>query len=142
MAAAVYARPYVNFSATERGDELGRLAYHDLLAGRNEAGLRHLRSAVALRDDDPTAWFNLGLANQRLGNFAEAAKAFGRAAELSPANGEFRGALKHAQLMMEIDRAKKETALGGPAATAQSAGKTRGNAAGPAPAATRPIDTP
>ena len=93
FAAGVYARPYVNLTE-ERAWERGQLGYTELLEGNDEAAARHLRAALAIRDDSAPDWFNLGIALQRLGREAEARQAFQRAAELEPANADYRSAFE------------------------------------------------
>lgn len=123
-AAGVWARPFINLT-DERAEELGRMGYRDLVAHRDAAALRHLRAALAIREDYPGAWFNLGLAYVRLGDEAKAREAFLRAAQLQPASEEFRKAAE------EVEQDLRDS-------NAQSDGTTTA----PAPATTRSIDTP
>jgi membrane associated rhomboid family serine protease len=122
-AAGVWARPFINLT-DERAEELGRMGYRDLLAHRDAAALRHLRAALAVREDFPGAWYNLGIAYGRLGDEAKARDAFRRAAEMEPASDEFRTAAREAE--------REERA----------SGQRDGTTIAPAPATTRSIDTP
>lgn len=91
--AALYARPYINLTK-ERGWELSRLGYLALERDRDREAVRHLEAAVRVDESLGTAWFNLGLAHQRLGRRKEASEAYRRAVELEPRNDEFREALE------------------------------------------------
>jgi tetratricopeptide (TPR) repeat protein len=55
------------------------------LAGHWPAARRHLRRLLERRDRDAEAWFNLGLAEERLTRFPEAIAAYERALALAPA---------------------------------------------------------
>jgi predicted ribosomally synthesized peptide with SipW-like signal peptide len=90
-AAAAYGRQYVNLTKA-RGEELAQVGLEDLVARRNEKAASHLDEAVRVDDQQAWAWFNLGVARERLGQDAEAERAFGRAADLQPGNPEYRRA--------------------------------------------------
>lgn len=94
--AALYARPYINLTK-ERGWELSRLGYLALEKDRDRDAVRHLEAAVRVDESLETAWYNLGLAHQRLGRPREAADAYRRALELDPRNEDFREALKQVE---------------------------------------------
>jgi membrane associated rhomboid family serine protease len=89
--AATYGRRYLNVSS-DRAEEWARLGYEDLLKDRDASAAEHLRKAVRVNGAMPSAWFNLGLASQRLDRFEEARDAYRRASELEPANTEYREA--------------------------------------------------
>lgn len=91
VAAASYGRHYVNFTA-DRGRELAILGTEDLVASRNARAASRLAEAVRVDDQQAGAWFNLGVARERLGQQAEAGRAFARAADLEPGNPKFRAA--------------------------------------------------
>lgn len=129
---AVVARPYINLT-DERGLARARLGYLDLGKDRNESALRHLRAAVAIRDDEPSAWFNLGLANARLGNYEAAKDAYRRAAELDPSDKNNREAMEQMDARLNVKRVRRTMER-----IQESFGKTNADA----PASTRPIDSP
>jgi GlpG protein len=131
-AAGVYARPYINLT-DERGLELARLGYKDLLADRNDAAARHLRAALAVRRDNASAWFNLGLAYSRLGRTGEAIDAYRKAVEFEPSDEQARQALRNAEARFESEWAGRRDAR---------RPQSRGNTSGTAPATTRSIETP
>lgn len=89
-------RPMVNLSESGNYDEF-QLGYDALKAGQNEGAAIHLRRAVAYRRADATAWYDLGIAEERLGHAAAATDAFRRASEMKPEDAEFRTAFRSAQ---------------------------------------------
>lgn len=129
---AVVARPYINLT-DERALARARLGYLDLGKDRNESALRHLRAALAIRDDLPSAWFNLGLANDRLGNSEAAQDAYERAVELDPTDEKYREAMEEMDARQNVDRVRRMMER-----IQESLGKTNADA----PASTRPIDSP
>jgi len=91
VAAAGYGRQYVNVTRA-RGEELAQLGLEDLVAGRNAPAASRLAEAVRVDDRQSWAWFNLGVARERLGQPAEARAAFERAADLEPGSPKYRAA--------------------------------------------------
>lgn len=88
---ATWARPYINRSSSAGEQEAFR-GYHALSAGENDAALDWFRDATVARPGSASWWFDLGVAEHRAGNWARAASAYDRAAQLDPANLEFRNA--------------------------------------------------
>ena len=80
LISAVLFRPVLNVSGA-RDVELEKLGYDALMSNDNERACRYLRAATAMRHADPSAWSNLGIAYQRLGRWADADRAYKRAAE-------------------------------------------------------------
>jgi GlpG protein len=76
VALAVFGRAYVNFGA---GDEEAHAGYEALMADRNAEAARWGRDAVRIAPRDAGAWYNLGIAQQRLGHKQEAAADYQRA---------------------------------------------------------------
>jgi membrane associated rhomboid family serine protease len=91
VAAAVFARPYINFSPNAALEE-ANAGYEALNADQNEAAVRWLRDAKRMRPALAGTWFNLAIAYDRLGKRAEAAAAYDRAYQLEPGNEEYRSA--------------------------------------------------
>ena len=77
-------RPEVNLSA-DSGHEEGQWGYEDLMAGKNQEALRWLMDAVKYRSKEPTRWYNLGIAYDRLKNETAAIEAMRKAAALGHA---------------------------------------------------------
>jgi GlpG protein len=101
--AATYGRPYLNLSG-DRAEEWARLGYEDLLNKRYASAAQRLQKAVQMNDEMPSAWFNLGLANQRLGRAAEAKAAYERAAALDPSDEGYQDAIKRVELELKLGR--------------------------------------
>lgn len=80
---AAFLRPTLNVGGAP-DTELEKLGYEALVVNDNENAYRYLRAATAMRHADFTAWYNLGIASQRLGRSADAERAYRRAAELDP----------------------------------------------------------
>ncbi len=59
-------------------------SYARLKLSQLEEAMSDVRQAIRIRDDYPTAWNNCGLIAMEQQNYAEAARAFTRAIELSP----------------------------------------------------------
>lgn len=85
VAAAVFARPYVNLGRGPTGEAAQGAT--DLIAGRNAVALRWLDDAVRLRPGDAGNWNNLGIARLRLGQTDAANAAFARARALQSTGG-------------------------------------------------------
>ena len=83
-------RPRVNLSHNVGYDE-GRWGYEALVAGRNQEAVKWLRDAVQFRPQEPSYWFNLGIAYHRVGDLSSAGAAYRRAHELDPKNSEYAG---------------------------------------------------
>jgi Flp pilus assembly protein TadD len=75
------------------GSMLDHLGHRDLKAGRNESAVLRFREALKVNDQNPTCWFNLGIAYKRLGQDAEALDAYHHAVDLDPKSAEFQKAL-------------------------------------------------
>jgi membrane associated rhomboid family serine protease len=78
---AMLFRPLLNVSGA-RDAELEQLGYQALIANDNARACRYLRAAAAMRHADPSTWYNLAIAYQRLGRTVDAEKAH-RHAELT-----------------------------------------------------------
>jgi membrane associated rhomboid family serine protease len=78
-------RPRINLSAGA-GYEEEKWGYDALLADRNEEAVSWLRDGVLYQPKLAVNWFNLGIAYQRLGKYADASAAYQRAHELEPNN--------------------------------------------------------
>jgi membrane associated rhomboid family serine protease len=89
-------RPRVNLAATA-GYEEGKLGYDALLAGRDKEAARWLGDAVIYQPKLPVYWFDLGIAQQRLGNKQAARDAYARAHDLEPNNGQYSEAVHSLQ---------------------------------------------
>lgn len=98
-AAGIFAsalRPVVNLSKYGNYDEF-KLGYDALQAGQNEVAEIHLRRAVAYRRADAVDWYDLGIAEERLGHLDAAADAYRHASALQPDSVKYRDALKSVQ---------------------------------------------
>jgi membrane associated rhomboid family serine protease len=91
LLSATTLRPHLNFSP-DAGLELGAKAHAALLANRNAEAVTLFERAVKLSPKEPTLWFNLGIAYQRLGRVADCQRAYRRAAELEPTNADYQRA--------------------------------------------------
>ena len=81
-------RPRINLSESG-GDEEAQWGYDALSADRNEEAAHWLGDAVVYQPKTAVNWFNLGIAQQRLGNNAAASAAYQRAHQLEPDNKEY-----------------------------------------------------
>ncbi len=81
-------RPIVNLS-TKNGYEEGQWGYDALIAGHNNEAVKWLRDGVKFRPKEPTYWYNLGVAYQRIGNVPAATAAYGQAHQLDPNNSDY-----------------------------------------------------
>jgi membrane associated rhomboid family serine protease len=86
-------RPTINQS-TKVGYEEGKWGYDALVASRNDEAVKWFRDAVKFRPKEPTYWFNLGIAYQRIGNLPAAMAAYKRAHELEPSNSDYAKAIE------------------------------------------------
>jgi cytochrome c-type biogenesis protein CcmH/NrfG len=91
VAAAVFARPHVNFSSDAALAE-ANAGYEALKTDQNEAAVGWLRDATRMRPGLAGSWFNLAIAYDRLGKRADAAAAYDRAYQLEPGNFDYRSA--------------------------------------------------
>jgi membrane associated rhomboid family serine protease len=82
-------RPLINLSKSA-GSIVAAEGNRAITAERYEEALIDYQDAVAMSPREASFRFNLGVAHERLGHFAEACAAFKRASELDPANGKFR----------------------------------------------------
>ena len=89
-------RPRINLAA-KAGYEEGKLGYDALVAGRDKEAARWLGDAVIYQPRLPVYWFDLGIAQQRLGNKKAAQDAYERAHDLEPNNGQYSEALHSLQ---------------------------------------------
>ena len=96
VAGAMFGRPWVNLTK-EWGEEWAHIGYDDLAANRVEDPARAPRRAVRIDDEQAWAWYNLGVAYNRLHLDEEAAGAFARAAQLEPGNQDYSGAATRAR---------------------------------------------
>ncbi len=85
---ATYARPFVNLSRFG-GYEEAQWGYNALNENRYQEGERWFRDAVRYQPRQPEFWFDLAIAESRLGKSAEAHAAFQRAHELDPSNPDY-----------------------------------------------------
>jgi len=84
-------RPVFNMSP-DAGLEVGSQGHAALVAKRDAEAVPLLERAVRLSPQEPTLWFNLGIAYQRLNRLPEAKRAYHRAAELEPSNAMYQAA--------------------------------------------------
>ena len=91
LGASVF-RPRVNFSQHGSLDDV-QLGYEALNQDKNEDAVRYLRKAIRYRHVDPLAWFDLGIAYQRLNRLPEATDAYRHALALAPDSKEYKAAL-------------------------------------------------
>lgn len=88
---ATIARPWINLSHESFHDEF-RLGYAALAAGQNEKALRWFTDVTRMAPYDAAGWYDLSLANARLGREDAARAAAERAHQLAP-NDEQTGIL-------------------------------------------------
>ena len=79
--AATMGRPKVNVSTYGSYEECSQ-GYDALVANRNQDALRWFTEAAAYRSAPGGCWYDLGIANERLGNAPAALKAYSHAADL------------------------------------------------------------
>jgi membrane associated rhomboid family serine protease len=101
LAGATVARPWVNLSkyaggdfAKDAGDDEAQLGYDALTAQHNNQAVGWYLDAVRMNPREPSFWYNLGIAYQRLMRNADATAAYQRACELSPADAEYQSAFQ------------------------------------------------
>jgi membrane associated rhomboid family serine protease len=82
-------RPSVNRDANA-GLEVGARAYEALTAQRNNEAIVLYERALKLSPDEPTLWFNLGIAYQREQRLGDARGAYQHAAQLKPGDAMYR----------------------------------------------------
>jgi membrane associated rhomboid family serine protease len=109
VAGALFGRPWVNVTKTERGYELARLGARDLEKNRDEDAVRRLRQAVRADEEQDWAWYNLGVAYTRLGMYEEAAHAFERAAQLDSNDPDYAGAAARARARAAAGKAERKS---------------------------------
>jgi membrane associated rhomboid family serine protease len=83
LAAAAWARPWIDLD----GGALAVMGYEAVEAGRNQEGARLYRRALWLDGERRESWFNLGVAEGRLGHDAAAREAFARSCRLGDQDG-------------------------------------------------------
>jgi rhomboid protease GluP len=81
LAAAIWFRPWINFSR-DRGQDEAYVGYTRLEDGRNDDAERLYRAAVVMRPDKGDYWTNLGIAQARVGRVEESQASFAKAAAL------------------------------------------------------------
>jgi len=81
-------RPKVNFSYYG-GWDIGRAGYDAMMAGDDKLALLYLTEATKYRGIDSSCWYNLGITEQRLGNYPEAMSSYKRAILLNPLSKEY-----------------------------------------------------
>ena len=89
---AVVLRPWVNFNPDSSYDEI-ELGYAALDAGRDAEAARWYADAVRIAPADAAAWYNLGVARERLGDAPAARAAFAESHRLDPSDDDARAAL-------------------------------------------------
>ena len=87
LAGALWLRPWINVSP-RAGDDEARRAYDALMEDRDDEALLWCRQAARLAPRRSENWDNLGIALQRVGQPAEAARAHEKARVLDPATTE------------------------------------------------------
>ena len=90
---ATVGRPRINLSS-RAGYEEGKWGYEALMEGRDKEAARWLADAATYRPELPIYWFDLGIANQRLGKDKAAQAAYQKAHELEPSNDKYSEAAK------------------------------------------------
>jgi membrane associated rhomboid family serine protease len=95
LCASVF-RPRVNFSQYGSHDDL-QLGYEALNREKNEDAVRYLRRSVSYRHVEPMAWYDLGIAYQRLNQLADATDAYRHALAMEPNSQEYKAALENVQ---------------------------------------------
>ena len=90
----------------DNADLLNDFGYACYEGNELEGAERHLRAAIHLRPNFPSAWTNLGLVYAQQSRFQECREAFSRSAE-SPADVHCNMAYVYAQ-SMQLDQAKNE----------------------------------
>ena len=83
IVAAIFLRPYVNFSRVAAMDE-ERMGYAALTGDRNTEAVRWLKDATRMNPHEARTWYNLAIAYDRTGDTAAATRAFGKAAAIAP----------------------------------------------------------
>lgn len=83
-----FGRPMINFSKNV-GYEEGKWGYDALIAGHNSEAVKWFRDAVKFRPKEPTYWYNLGIAYQRVSNLPAATAAYRQAHQLDPDNSDY-----------------------------------------------------
>jgi GlpG protein len=96
LAGDTVARPWINMS-TYGGYDEGKLAYDALMAEHNDEAIRWYRDATRMQPKIASYWFDMGIAYDREGHYAESAAAYARAAAIDPSDAEYQGALSHEQ---------------------------------------------
>ncbi|HEY8748308.1 MAG TPA: rhomboid family intramembrane serine protease [Tepidisphaeraceae bacterium] len=86
-------RPKVNLSRYG-GWDVGQAGYDSLVAGNYEQAVRYFTEATSYRIVDPSSWFDLGLAQERLDRKADAANSYRHALALDPNSEDYKQALK------------------------------------------------
>ena len=91
MVGSTVARPWINMSSNRGGEEF-YAGYQALKMDRNAEALSWLKDTTIMRPKDAAAWFDMGLAYDRLNRHDEAVKAYQRAHELEPGDASYEAA--------------------------------------------------
>lgn len=91
VAGATALRPYLNWSST-RGQQEAHLGYEAQTSGLNQQAVMWYRESLRMRQD-PSIWYNLGLAYQNLGDAPDALAAYRTAVRLAPSEPSYKAAL-------------------------------------------------
>jgi len=86
-------RPRINLSG-KAGYEEGQWGYDALMSERNGEALRWLRDAVRYQPNSAIYWYDLGIAQQRLGNKPAAQSAYQKAHQLEPNDADYSAAVE------------------------------------------------
>ena len=91
LAAATFARPYINRSS-HRGTQESYYGYEALAENRNAQAVGWLHESTTMQPNSPIAWYNLGIAYQRLDQFEQARDAYQHAMTQAPDDQDYRQA--------------------------------------------------
>jgi hypothetical protein len=86
-------RPRINLSG-KAGYEEGQWGYDALMGDRNGEALHWLRDAVVYQPRSAIYWYDLGIAQQRLGNKQAAQAAYQKAHQLEPNDADYSAAVE------------------------------------------------
>lgn len=89
-------RPRINVSG-KGGYEEGKWGYDALVAGDYRDAAKWLNDAATYQPNIAAYWFDLGIADEKLGKKVAAHAAYQRAHEIEPANPRFEKAMQNAQ---------------------------------------------
>jgi len=98
--------PRLNISGYA-GTEIERAGVEALYRSDNQTAVRLLEEAVQVRQAPARAWFNLGVAYQRLNHNTNALAAFEHAASMPDADAEMRKAARDMKLYLDAQKAAR-----------------------------------